>query len=291
MEREKEVKITYKKLAGRFLLSVLFLLFLVPSLFGQTNKILLTEKPWELEIYNNYKEKLKLNEKEKILPYTPFTLSDFDFSQPLIPLRKVTINNSIFYLEVNSRKKIINISKAGKSILISGYKAVSPETFLQLTRNKSFYLPTGKKVIIKKGEVIKLLFTKRKKHLAFRLSQPSYGFIYLSKTEIEKLKLKEQIKKLSKEIENEVISDIEEYNRKISDLVTELDSAYSKNVSPPQWVKVKSSDYLIDFVFTNAKTTDFPESIKKLKSKIEILLIGKKYKANLTNNHLIIEAL
>ena len=289
MEREKEVISTVKKFTGRFFLSVLFFFFFTSALFGQVNKILLTEKPWELEIYNNYKEKLTLYEKQKILPFTPFLLSGYDLSQPLVSLRKTIVNDKVFYLGLSSRKKILHISKAGKSIVLMNFSALSPEISLRLSRNKSFFLPTGEKVILRKGEMIKLLFKKGKKYLAFRLAKPNYGFIYLSKAEIEKSKPTVKIKKLSAEIKNKIISEIEEYNGKINSSVAELDSAYSKNVSPPKWENVKSSDYMIDFLFTNGSVSEFPKSIAKLKSKIEILLIGEKYEVRLKNNHLIIK--
>jgi hypothetical protein len=289
MEREEKVIFTIHKLAGRFFLPVLFFLFFTPALFGQVNKILLTEKPWELEIYNNYKEKLPLNEKQKILPYTPFQFSDFDFSQPLISLRKIVISDKTFYLGVTPKKKISNISKAGKSILLKNYSHLSPETSLQLKRNKSFFYPDKKKVILKKGEKIKLLFRKGNRYLALRLAKPSYGFIYLSKSEIEKSELKKEVKKISEVLKTKIISEADEYNRKINSIVVQLDSTYSKNLSAPKWILVKSSDYMLDFHFTNGNVNDFSKSIAKLKSKIEIYLIGEKYKVQLKNNHLIVK--
>lgn len=290
MEREEKVIFTIHKLAGRFFLPVLFFLFFTPALFGQVNKILLTEKPWELEIYNNYKEKLPLNEKQKILPYTPFQLSDFDFSQPLISLRKIVISDKTFYLGVTPKKIISNISKAGKSILLKNYSHLSPEISLQLKQNKSFFYPDKKKVILKKGEKIKLLFRKGNRYLALRLAKPSYGFIYLSKSEIEKSELKKEVKKISEEIRSKIVTEVAQYNRKINSIVVSLDSAYSKNVSPPKWKNIKSSDYVIDFLFTNGDVSDFSESIAKLKNKIDILLIGEQYQVNVKNNHLTIKS-
>ena len=270
--------------------AVLFLLiFLHSTLYPQMKSdLLLVEKPQELTIYDTYKQELNISLKSVFPAFTPILIRGIDKTQPLNPMRKVIINDKPYYLGITSGKQIIGYDKAGKKLILHGWKKLNILKLIPLKKPHNFITPDNKTVKLKKGDAIHLLFFKKNKYLVKLKKNNEYGFIYLSKQELKSLlKVKDASKSLSKKKIKNIETEIESYNKKMSTLINTLNNKYHKTKIAPLFIKVPLKNGL-KFLFKNGNLADYSKSFSALKKKIEISLIGTNFKVRRERNYLII---
>ncbi len=271
-------------------LAVLFLLiFSYSTLYPQMKSdLLLVEKPQELTIYDTYKQELNVSRKSEFPAFTPILIMGIDKTQPLNPMRKVIINDKPFYLGITSGKQIIGYDKAGKKLILHGWKKLNILKLIPIKKRHDFVTPDGKTVKLKKGDAIHLLFFKKNKYLVKLKKNNEYGFIYLSKRVLKSLlKEKNESKALSKKKINNIEAEIESYNKKMSTLIKTLNNKYHTTKIAPFFTKIPFQNGL-KFFFKNGNLADYSKSFSALKKKIEISLIGTDFKVRRERNYLII---
>ncbi len=270
--------------------TVLFLLiFLHSTLYPQMKSdLLLVEKPQELTIYDTYKQELNGSRKSEFPAFTPILIGEIDKTQPLNPMRKVIINDKPYYLGITSGKQIIGYDKAGKKLILHGWKKLNILKLIPMNKRHDFVTPDNKTVKLKKGDAIQLLFFKKNKYLVKLKKNNEYGFIYFSKRELKSLlKEKKAPKALSKKKINNIETEIESYNKKMSTLIKTLNNKYHITKIAPLFTKIPFKNGL-KFLFKNGNLADYSKSFSALKKKIEISLIGTNFKIRRERNYLII---
>ncbi len=289
MERKEEVKSFFSIKNNRILLVALFLLQLSTITFAQMKGgILLVEHPSKLEVFDNYKQSLNEEQELKLPPFIPMLIAELDLSQPLNPLRKVIISGKTYYLGIGTNKEITNIGKAGKTLILYGWKKFFNNKSVTLVSPKKITFPNNKTKTVKKGSAIKVLFSKGNRFLIKLINNNEYGFIYLSKKERKVLFSQKQKRIISESVKKKIKKAIIKFNNKLSSIIKALNSRYGKHKPIPYFEEKVTNNKLL-FVFNQGKLKDYLKSVSSLKKKIEIILLGTEIKVYQKENELIIK--
>lgn len=249
---------------------------------SRAEDFLIVERSANLHIFNRYQQRLTSEERQNLLPFTPFRIiSAADvLGDGFTPCLRVEADGNLYFIQKDERGELLGASRAGFIRKVAGatmhrdsIEVLDPAGLPMLDPRRQG------RVSVARGGVLVRIFSVAGLTYAYSPFFRQYGWVNLEPTGAgrrwrvhtrEPVSIAQPVMRVVPAIRQRV----EEVNAKLRGLFEHLNAKGPRHLDPPQWQVRISAGSVICTLVTSLPPQRFAESSALLARRIEGALLG-----------------